>query len=146
MNVRRIAILILSAAAMLAVAQQPPATPPAAPPAPVKLTPKAPTDALAVKDAEIEKLKAAGAWKDMKNLQSTASQMQTNYQNALRDLQAKYADYQKAIAAYHDSVCKENGWTPSEVNYDPETDTWTKVELPKPAAKPAEKSAAPAKK
>lgn len=143
MKVNRIISLIILAASLAAVAQQPPATPPDAPPTRpqlVKLTPKVPTDPLAAKDAEISKLKASGAWKDMKNLQSQANQMQTNYQNALRELQAKYGEYQKAIADYHDAVCKENGWTPSEANYDPETDSWTKVQPPaKPADKPATK-------
>jgi len=123
-------VIILLVATSAAVAQQPPQAPPQ--PQAEKLTPKVATGDLAKAQSDLAHEKAQHAWTEMKNLQMQANQAQTTYQNSLRDLQTKYADQQKAMEAYKNAVCKDNGWVPSEVEYNPESDAWTKI--PKPAA------------
>jgi hypothetical protein len=128
---------MILAAATVAVAQQPPQTPPQ--PQAEKLTPKVPSEEVAKLKYELEEQKAKTAWAEVKNLQQQAGTLQQNYQTTLQTLQKQFAEQQKVIEAYKDSVCKENGWNCATVNYDPESGAWTKP------PKPAETAKAPVK-
>lgn len=112
--------MIVCAAALVAVAQQPP---PQSAPGSAPATPKVP----------YESSKAQLAYEKEKNLQLMAQNATTQYQAFMQDQQKKYADQEKALTDWMEAIRKDNGWDDT-YSYDRDKDAWTHV--PKPPVNP----------
>lgn len=131
-RMKRILSLIMIAAGLVAVAQQPPQPTPTQP---EKVVPKAPYDST-----------KAQLWAEkQKNFQMQANQITTLYQAQMKDLQDKYVGQVKPMTDWMADVRKANGWDDT-YTWNSDDDTWTHTPKPAPPTPAPAPAKAPEKK